>query len=538
MRTFAIVNQKGGCGKTTSAINLAAVFASRGRRTLVVDLDPQAHCAAGLGVPEDAVTWSMADALLAQTADDVRAEKLFWEVARDLILAPSTTRLAALEAPGGGLHQLQDKDRRLEKFLALVAPDFDVCFIDCPPTISLLTFNAMRAAREVIVPVETGYFALKGARKQWETLSRVMERIGRPIVRRLLPTLHDTESRIARDILGALQKEFADALIPIAIRRDDALREAASMGQPITKYSPDAPAGRDYAEVADYLDAHERTPPVEIELVTRAPGAAPSPALRPPARPHHAAAIGGHIPGMSPASPSRQPTTDSTPAEANGVLGGRAQELAGRLRTLASRTGANGVPSHAPAAEPGPPGFSSGRHEQHGNASDRPTTAPAVRPSPVPTQSQVAVPMPTAAAPVAAAAPETTPGAAQTHQLSHILGVTQTAQGVMFVQPIAAGTNICVAGDFNGWSAHSHPLTPRPELGVHQGIARLTPGTHRYRLVVDGVWMSDPYGPDHGVDAAGESLSVLNVESRTPAHAMSHASPGSDLKPRDRQSGQ
>jgi chromosome partitioning protein len=256
MRTIAIVNQKGGCGKTTTAINLAALFANRGLRTLLVDADPQAHCAAGLGVPDEQIEFSMAEALVVDHGGDFDPEPLIWEVGRNLYLAPSTMRLAALEAPGGGLHRLPDKDRRLESLLERIQHRFDMCLIDCPPTIGLLTFNALRAAREALVPVETGYFSLKGAHKQWSTIRRTIQHIGRPIACHLLPTLHRPTLKIAREILASLQREFAGQIIPIVIREHDSLREAASYGQPVNEYAPRSPAQEDFERLADWLLAH------------------------------------------------------------------------------------------------------------------------------------------------------------------------------------------------------------------------------------------------------------------------------------------
>ena len=139
VRTIAIVNQKGGCGKTTTAINVAAVFASRGLRTLLVDMDPQSHCAAGLGVPEEQISMSIGDALLAKHDETLEQEDFLWEVTRHLHLAPSTMMLSAIEAAGGGLHTLPDKDRRLDSLLHYLDPSFDRCVIACPPNIGLLT---------------------------------------------------------------------------------------------------------------------------------------------------------------------------------------------------------------------------------------------------------------------------------------------------------------------------------------------------------------------------------------------------------------
>ena len=150
MRTIAIVNQKGGCGKTTTSINLAATLAARGLRTLLVDMDPQSHCAAGLGVPEDRIETGIAEALLAEPVGGEQPERMLWEVAKNLRLAPSTVALAGLEAARGGLAACADRDARLAKLLDRLADRFDWCIIDCPPTIGLLTFNALRAADEAV----------------------------------------------------------------------------------------------------------------------------------------------------------------------------------------------------------------------------------------------------------------------------------------------------------------------------------------------------------------------------------------------------
>ena len=126
MRTFAIVNQKGGSGKTTCAINLAAIFASRGQRTLLVDMDPQSHCAAGLGVPEDCVDKSVSEVLLHEDVSQLEPADFLWEASRNLDLLPSTMRLAGLEAPGGGLYQLPDRDRRLARVLESLSDRYDL----------------------------------------------------------------------------------------------------------------------------------------------------------------------------------------------------------------------------------------------------------------------------------------------------------------------------------------------------------------------------------------------------------------------------
>lgn len=268
MRTIAIVNQKGGCGKTTTAINIAAVFASRGLRTLLVDMDPQSHCAAGLGVPEEQITMSIGDALLAEHDETLEKENFLWEVTRHLHLAPSTMMLSAIEAAGGGLHSLPDKDRRLESLLRYLDPSFDRCVIDCPPNIGLLTYNALRAATEAIVPVETGYFSLRGARRQRKTIEALIARIGKPIECRILPSIH-RPSPLARKLLQRLRESFGNEVAPIVIRDHETLREAASFGQPVIEFSPGCDAEKDFVSLVDWLEEiyTPAAPLVEVQPV-------------------------------------------------------------------------------------------------------------------------------------------------------------------------------------------------------------------------------------------------------------------------------
>ncbi|MFQ6048807.1 MAG: ParA family protein, partial [Phycisphaerae bacterium] len=157
MRTIAIANQKGGCGKTTVAINLSACLAKEGRRTLLVDMDPQSHCAIGLAVPEEQIELSIADVLLGGPEQPpVELSRIIWQIATNFDLAPSRIDLAGFEQRMAGA---EDRDRRLQQALAGLAEPYEFVVIDCPPHVGLLTFNALRAADEVIVPVDTGYFA-------------------------------------------------------------------------------------------------------------------------------------------------------------------------------------------------------------------------------------------------------------------------------------------------------------------------------------------------------------------------------------------
>ena len=253
MRTFAIVNQKGGCGKTTTAINISAVYAKQGFKTLLVDMDPQAHCAAGLGVPEDQIIKHIGDALVEHHDSELEGEEYLWKVTRNLHLAPSTMMLSSLEAPGSLLHQMPDRDRRLESLLSLWGSRFDRCVIDCPPNIGLLTYNALRAATEALIPVETGYFSIRGARRQRKTIEALIARIGKSVQCRILPSIH-RPSPLARRLLQRLQESFAPEVAPTVIRDHETLREAASFGQPIVDFAPGSDAEQDFEALVGWLE--------------------------------------------------------------------------------------------------------------------------------------------------------------------------------------------------------------------------------------------------------------------------------------------
>lgn len=260
MRVFAIINQKGGCGKTTTAISLASILAKRSFRTLLVDLDPQGHCAAGLAVPESRIETDIADAMMTPDDRPIDCARLLWRVARNLDLAPSRMKVAALESPKSPLVQCEDKERRLsraiERIRSASPAGYDVCLIDCPPSIGLLTYNALAAAKEILIPVETSYFSLQGAARQVATVRSLARRLGMRVRTRLVPTLHDPASPLARDLLDELKRQFPDYVVPTCIRFDPALKEASSFGQPIDDYAPESRGALDYRDLGEWLIQH------------------------------------------------------------------------------------------------------------------------------------------------------------------------------------------------------------------------------------------------------------------------------------------
>ncbi|QDU35587.1 Soj-like protein [Poriferisphaera corsica] len=266
MRTIAIINQKGGCGKTTCSINLAATLAAKGRRTLLVDMDPQSHCALGLAVPDAQIDRGMPDILRAGMDGSIAFADVVWQIARNFDLAPSTMALAGIEQQLASAH---DRDRRLVQVLSTVQDKYEFCIIDCPPSIGLLTFNALRAADEVLIPVETGYFAMQGSIKQEQTIQMLARRAGHQVRFKVLATMYDVRTKLAREILSELKKQFDDQLLPVVINFNSKLKEAASFGQPITEYDAASRGMQDFERLAAWLLENPPKPRTDVFVTER-----------------------------------------------------------------------------------------------------------------------------------------------------------------------------------------------------------------------------------------------------------------------------
>ncbi len=244
MRTIAVVNQKGGCGKTTVSINLAAGLAELGKKTLLVDMDPQSHCAVGLAVPEEQIEQSIYDVLISKSRNEpIKLSEILWQINERFDLAPASIDLSAFEQQ---MTDIADRDCCLAKVLEEAKGSFDYVIIDCPPAVGLLTFNALRAATDVIVPVETGYFALHGLSRQLETLSILCERCGHKIIVKVLASMYDIRTKMAREIIAELRSCFGEKMFKTTVNFNTKIKEAASFGQPILEYDPASKGRSDF----------------------------------------------------------------------------------------------------------------------------------------------------------------------------------------------------------------------------------------------------------------------------------------------------
>jgi chromosome partitioning protein len=252
MRTIAVFNQKGGCGKTTTAINLAACLAVTGKRTLIVDLDPQGHATIGTNVKPEDVECSTLDCLV-DREDGCRVLSLAdiaWEILDNLFLAPSSILLSAAEQRLAGAH---GREERLAEALQRIEHIYDWTIIDCGPSMNLLAINAIRAADTVLIPVETGFFALHGVGRAIETVDLVAQRTGHRARVLVLPTMYDPRTKSDRAAYRKLKESHADLLADTTVRFNAKLKEAAAAGSPITEYFAGCRGHRDYEALAHEL---------------------------------------------------------------------------------------------------------------------------------------------------------------------------------------------------------------------------------------------------------------------------------------------
>jgi len=247
MRTISMINQKGGCGKTTSAINTAAAFAELGHRVLLVDLDPQGHSCIGLGIDPDGLGGTVYEAM---TDPHVGISDVLLKTRVECLdLVPCNILLAGVELELAGA---LGKELVLAAKLRMVSENYDVCIIDSPPALGILTLNALVASTDVVVPVQVHYFALEGLKRLLQTVHIVRERF-HPCsseVLGLLLTFVEDGTVFSRQVQQRMRSFFGDLVFETVVHKTVRLAEAPSAGESILTYAPDNRGAADYRSLA------------------------------------------------------------------------------------------------------------------------------------------------------------------------------------------------------------------------------------------------------------------------------------------------
>jgi chromosome partitioning protein len=267
MRIIAVANQKGGCGKTTTAINLASSLTRRGKKVLLVDFDPQAHATLGLNQDPSGLEKTIYHALSPAVEGETVLSDVLLTVKENFDLAPSGILLSALE------HQLAGKDGRETRLLWALEElegSYDYVLIDCPPSIGLLCINALRACHEVIIPIDMSLFSLRGVAKLTEIVLLLKENLGHEIRPRALVTMFDFRTRYAKQVLEKVKESFGRNVFESVIRYNIRLRETVDHGLPIGDYDKRSIGNLDYENLADEVVSAEQQGlrPEEGELLS------------------------------------------------------------------------------------------------------------------------------------------------------------------------------------------------------------------------------------------------------------------------------
>ena len=421
-------------------------------------MDSQSHCAVGLAVPEEQIEQSIYDVLISNSRNEpIKLTEILWQISDRLELAPASIDLSAFEQQMTGI---PERECCLKDALQQLAANYDCAVIDCPPAVGLLTFNALRAATDVVVPVETGYFSLHGLSKQLETLNMLCERSGQHVNVRVLASMYDIRTKMAREILGELRSHFADKMFRTTINFNTTIKEASSFGQPINEYNPASKGHRDFSSLAEEIIASETTQP-RHDLVK---------------------SLTGELESIS-------ATADELLEAAKPAIKAISTPPGRRTRLREPELALVGVQTAETATAETP---------------QTPTEAPET-----PTE---ALETPTEALETPTEALETPTPADTDAKLSDYYGANQMNDALVFVTLYPRADAVQIAGDFNNWQPVATPMEKVGDSGVWQTKLQLPRGTYRYRLVVDGQWQQDPYNEQTEMNPFGEYNSVVEVK--------------------------
>ena len=276
MRIIAIANQKGGCGKTTTAINLAAALGRNGRRVLLIDLDPQAHASLGLNVESQDSIYNVISRL---TPRKLRLENIIKRVENSFDIVPSNILVGTLE------QELADeigRELKLSEVIAAIKENYDYILIDCAPSLGILTVNALRASDELIIPVETSRFSIQGVEHLLDIVNLVRDRLNHTIQCRVLITMFDSRLRHSFAMLETFRQKFSGLLFDTIVHTNVKLKESVVLGQTVAVYDKYSRGTKDYFTLSKEIICAEKKK-LSVAEASASPPPVPAPAAASPA---------------------------------------------------------------------------------------------------------------------------------------------------------------------------------------------------------------------------------------------------------------
>jgi len=259
MRIIAVANQKGGCGKTTTAINLSACLALKGKKVLLMDMDPQGHSSMGLGIKTDELKKTLYHVLYCPDGTETKLDDVIIPLEENFHMAPSNLALSLLEQ---NLSMAPGRETRLKEAIEDLYQVYDYLIIDCPPSLGLLTFNSLLASTEVFISIDMGFFSLHGTDKLLEIINMVFNKTGHLLRIKALATMFDKRTKISHEVLEGIQGLFGDSMFRAVINLNVKLKEAASFGKSISDFEKRSQGFRDYLALAEEVILEESIPGV------------------------------------------------------------------------------------------------------------------------------------------------------------------------------------------------------------------------------------------------------------------------------------